>query len=126
MMLFGSIAATKLLEGLIVVVMLTVGQVFFKYAATAVGSGRTAMDFVLTLMQTGWFWIAIVVYGVATLLWIHMLTKYSLSTSHGILALSYAIVPLVGMVFLEEPFKASVLLAVGCILVGIMILITQS
>ena len=123
-MILAGVALGKLIEGVVVVVMLTVGQVLFKKAASIVGAGQAPMEFIVALLQTGAFWLAMVIYGLATLLWIHMLTKYNLSTTHGLLALSYIAVPVIGMLWLGEPFKVSVVIAIGFILVGVGILVS--
>ena len=50
--------------------------------------------------------VALAIYGVATLLWVAVLRNAPLSRIYPIMALSFVLTPLGGMVFLKEPISA--------------------
>lgn len=87
---------TALLIGTVIAI--ATGQVLFKLAASAwaQGAGLTG------LVQVPWFWVGLVVYGGATLMWLMLLRITPLSVAYPFFALAFVVVPLLSWCFLGE------------------------
>lgn len=90
------------------------GQVLFKVASTAWPQGSGLMG----LATVPWFWVALVVYGGATLAWLLALRTVPLSVAYPFFALAFFIVPLLSWWLLGEPvgprqWIGAVLIAAG-------------
>lgn len=75
------------------------GQLLFKLASNAWGPGSGLSG----LLQVGWFWAGLVVYGGATLGWLMLLRTVPLSVAYPFFALAFFIVPLLSWWVLGEP-----------------------
>lgn len=73
--------------------MLASGQMLFKLAATRTASGLNSVDGLRELLASPWFWLALVLYGAATYLWIAILQRVPLSIAYPFVALGFVIVP---------------------------------
>ena len=89
------------------------GQILFKLA-----SGRGGF---MEIFLSPIFWIAIVLYGVVTLLWVLLLREIDLSRAYPILAGTYVLVPIASMLLLGEKLGWSYGLGVALIIVGIVL-----
>jgi len=78
------------------------GQLLFKLASLA----WPAQSGVMGLAQVPWFWLALVVYGAATLAWISLLRTVPLSVAYPFFALAFFIVPLLSWWALGEPMSS--------------------
>lgn len=105
-----------------VVVFLSIGQFFFKRAGLAI-QGRTLMEGVWVLASLPSFYIALVLYGIATLLWIYVLARLPLTEAYPWIACATVVVPLIGLLFYGE--QVTPLFWVGMVLVVIGLLLTQ-
>ena len=86
----------------IVAIMLAVGQLLFKLSGMAI-SGKAPAQAVSALVALPAFWISLAVYGVATILWIIVLSRAPLARSYPWVALPVVLVPLLASrVFHEE------------------------
>jgi drug/metabolite transporter (DMT)-like permease len=65
---------------------------------------------------------ALVLYAGATLVWVAVLRHAPLSRIYPIMALSFVLTPLGGMLFLKEPINASYWAGVGLILAGLVVI----
>ena len=82
-------------------VALAAGQLLFKSTAVQVkGLPLAAMLRGIALVPS--FYAACVLYAIATVLWVWILTKVSLSTAYPFVGLSFIIVALVSWLFLGE------------------------
>lgn len=75
------------------------GQVLFKVASSAWAPGSGLYG----LAVVPWFWVALVVYGGATLAWLMVLRTVPLSIAYPFFALAFFIVPLLSWQLLGEP-----------------------
>ena len=92
------------------------GQILFKMTATSnAGQG------VLGLAGNVTFWIAIVIYGAATVAWIPTIESVPISQAYLFMALTYLYVPLLSAFFLNERIAPQNMLGVGVIILGIVI-----
>lgn len=110
-----SIALTILCVSLI-----ALGQLLFKSAASQ-------------WKVEGWSWAtvsgllsptmlaALMIYGVATVMWVYVLRTVPLSVAYGFFALAFVIVPVLAHFALGERLSANVLMGGGLIVVGILV-----
>ena len=94
--------------------LLAAGQILFKTAALAAPVMNSVRGFAGLLLLPS-FWAAMVLYGGATLLWIHLLQTIPLSRAYPFAALGFVIVPVAGLLLFGE--RVSVTYAVGALLV---------
>ncbi|MBH0114566.1 hypothetical protein I5E68_16585 [Novosphingobium sp. YJ-S2-02] len=109
--------------------MLAAGQALFKTCALAVsrqsvsgneGGKGTGLDF-LALLQVPSFWAALMLYGLATVLWIYLLQTIPLSRAYPFAALGFVIVPAIAAVFFKESISASYVLGALLIVGGVIV-----
>jgi undecaprenyl phosphate-alpha-L-ara4N flippase subunit ArnE len=81
--------------------MLSLGQILFKLSALRNSSGGMG-KFLTGLMSSGSFYLALVTYGAATLLWIWVLREVPLSKAYPFTILSFIITPLLSVYFFDE------------------------
>lgn len=73
-------------------VMLAVGQILFKHAADTNPPLRQAAD-VVGLAGNSYLWLALLVYGGATIYWIYLLQQMPLTRAYPFAALGFLLVP---------------------------------
>jgi drug/metabolite transporter (DMT)-like permease len=100
------------------VFVISTGQLLFKLASGHIDFRRPLAD-PQGLMILG---VALALYGGATLVWVSVLRHAPLSRIYPIMALSFVLTPLGGMVFLKEPISASYWAGVGLILAGLVVI----
>jgi drug/metabolite transporter (DMT)-like permease len=121
---WSSMSFLQLAQTLLVVLMLSAGQVLFRRAALGVPPLGTVTG-LLRLAGSPVFILALTLYGVATLLWVAVLQQVPLSRAYPFMALAFLLVPLSAMIFLGEPVNARLLAGSVLILAGL-ILAAQS
>ncbi len=83
--------------------LLVAGQICFKYTAIGLDVNSFKQLF-QSLFFSGFFWFAIVLYAVATILWIIILESMPLSKALPFVALSFVVVPLISRFLFNESF----------------------
>jgi undecaprenyl phosphate-alpha-L-ara4N flippase subunit ArnE len=105
------------------VLMLAVGQLMFKSAATQWKfdglTWASAAGFLSPLMTA-----ALALYAVATVLWVFVLRTVPLSAAYAVYALAFLIVPLLAHFVLDEPLSPKVLVGGIIIVAGILVAVT--
>jgi drug/metabolite transporter (DMT)-like permease len=91
------------------------GQLLFRGAALAANKNATWLN----LHSMSLFAIAIVSYGVMTILWANALREVSLSRAFPIMALAYLIIPLAEHQLYGQPLPWNTLAGGGVIIAGI-------
>jgi drug/metabolite transporter (DMT)-like permease len=99
-------------------VVLSAGQVLFKYSAAAL-QGRPLADGFIELAQTPAFYAGVTLYGSATLLWVWILSRVPLSQAYPWVAVAMAAVPILAVVLFDERFKTSYWLGVAFVVLGV-------
>jgi len=99
-------------------VLLASGQIVFKMVARTAES-LASIAGILGLATNLWFWLAMVLYGMATLLWIFILQKIDLVQAYPFMALGFIIVPLAAVFFLGESVNVYYFVGVALILAGL-------
>lgn len=98
---------------------MALGQVLFKLAALRQTADGSLADRMLGLAQNGYFLAALAVYLMLSVLWVWLLRFTPLSRAYLFVALSFAIVPLLGVVMFAEPISARVVVGILVILCGL-------
>ncbi len=98
--------------------MMTLGQILLKYGADSGPVGDSLFG-VVRLMQQPSILIAIVLYGIAMVMWVVTLQNIPLSIAYLFLALSFVLTPLAGALIFEEALDLRYLIGLGMIVAGI-------
>ena len=97
---------------------ISTGQLLFKLASGHLDFRRPLAD-PQGLVILG---VALALYGAATLVWVAVLRHAPLSRIYPIMALSFVLTPLGGMVFLKEPISGPYWAGVALILAGLVVI----
>jgi len=100
------------------VCVISTGQLLFKLASAHLDFRRPLAD----MRGPAILSVALVLYGLATLVWVAVLRNAPLSRIYPIMALSFILTPLGGMVFLKESIAPTYWLGVGLILIGLVVI----
>ena len=107
---------------LICVLGISIGQILFKLASPyfpTVVSWSSIIEFLFNK----YLFSALIVYGFATILWVYALRLVPLSIAYPFMALAFIIVPILGVIFLNEPFHWRTLLGAGLIIIGLIVIV---
>ena len=102
----------------IFVVVLAAGQVFFKFAASALKNKPVTEGFI-ALAQTSTFYVAVTLYGAATLLWVWILSRVPLSQAYPWVALAMSAVPILAVFVFDERINSTYWLGIGLVVIGV-------
>jgi drug/metabolite transporter (DMT)-like permease len=91
--------ATNLGLTLLSVLAIAAGQILFKLAARGAAAGSAGSVWELF---NPWLFAALVVYGVATLLWVWVLKSVPLNVAYPFVGLAFVIVPVLAALLLNE------------------------
>ncbi|MBA2587443.1 MAG: hypothetical protein H0U98_02350 [Alphaproteobacteria bacterium] len=104
----------------IVAIMLTVGQLLFKRSGLAI-AGKSPEQAASALIALPAFWLSLVLYGLATLLWIVVLSRVSLARSYPWVILPVVLVPWLAARIYQEQLPARFWLGLVVLLGGLII-----
>ena len=96
------------------VVLLMAGQVLFKVSANAMKSHALLSGDVLLPL-----FMALVIYAVATALWVWALVRIELSLAYPLMALGFVLLPLVSVFIFKEPLTPINFVGLALISVGV-------
>ncbi len=99
------------------VVMIAGGQLLFKLLGARIQAGVPYLDPKLIGIAVG----AVAVYGLATVLWIHVLRTLPLTKAYPFMALSFVLVPLGGILFFSESVRLPYALGITLIVAGVIL-----
>lgn len=105
-----------------VVALLSAGQFLFKRAGLAI-EGRPLTDGLWTLATLPVFYLSLAIYGMATVLWIYVLSRVPLTMAYPWMAGAMVIVPLLGLFLFGE--RVAPIFWVGIALIAVGLAITQ-
>lgn len=77
------------------------GQILFRLAAERIDGSKL----LTSLLSNPWLWVALTVYGVATLLWIHVLRTAPLHRVYPLFALAFVVVPVLEHWVWQQPLR---------------------
>lgn len=102
------------------VAILSSGQLLFKKAAQSSGTISGLGD-VRLLVTNHWLWMALILYGVATVLWVAILQRVPLSTAVLFNALCFVLVPLSAAFFFGESVGWRHAVGIALIIAGLIV-----
>jgi len=96
---------------------ISVGQILFRVGAQRIDASR----WLASIAGNLWLAIALAVYGVATLLWVHVLRTAPLSRVYPLFALAFVVVPVLEAVLLGAPLRRQAVFGGAVIVAGVAI-----
>ncbi|WP_374383691.1 EamA family transporter [Dongia sp.] len=102
------------------VAILSSGQLLFKKAAQS-SSTISGIGDVRLLITNHWLWMALILYGVATVLWVAILQRVPLSTAVLFNALCFVLVPLSAAFFFGESVGWRHAIGIALIVSGLLV-----
>lgn len=106
---------------LVCVLGISIGQVLFKLASPFFPQTITFSTLVAFVFNK-YLFSAFVIYGIATFLWVYALKLVPLSVAYPFMALAFVIVPILGVLFLNEPFNIRTVFGTSLIIAGILVI----
>ena len=97
------------------VVCISIGQLLFKQAASALPAQPQLQDWLLN----GWLLASLALYGLTTLGWVWILRQAPLHLAYPFMGLAFLIVPTLAWVFLGEPLHWRTLAGGVLIMAGV-------
>lgn len=114
---------SKLLEVFVVTLLTSSGQLLLRVAMRDVKLAGDGVDKLIGFaLQTPTLWLAIGLYGVSTLLWMRVLSKYPVGSVYPMVAIGYVLVTVGGVFFLRESVPLQAWIALAVIVFGILLL----
>lgn len=112
-------ASLRLGTAIIIVLMVSVGQILFKLAAEKLrlSGGQLTMPVLTTIA------LSLLIYGIATLGWIWVLQWYPLSRIYPLMAMSFVMVPIGGALLFAERLTPSYFGGTALLLAGLFLII---
>jgi len=101
------------------------GQVLFKLAADQTKLEQSS-TFVRTLLTSWYFFAAVLLYGVLSLVWVWILTRVPLSQAYPFMVLAFVFTPALAVLLFGEPLNASYLASLALILAGLGLLVVKA
>ncbi len=113
-----ALSALQILQLVGFAFLLATGQMLFKKTAMSVPP-LLSVEGITALAFNPWFWLALVLYGTATLLWILILQSVPLSLAYPFVALGFIIIPLASWFLFKETLTLSYALGAALIIAGL-------
>ena len=98
------------------------GQVLLKYAMLKHGQITHSPSGLFSLFTEPSLAVALALYAGALLMWLQVLSKVPLSVAYPVLALTYAIVPILAFLFFRERISWSQIAGIAFVLIGVAIM----
>lgn len=102
------------------VAILSTGQLLFKKAALGTSTIAGIAD-LRHLIFNGWIWAALILYGVATFLWVAILQRVPLSTAVLFNALCFVLVPIAAAALFGEALGWRHAIGIALIVTGLVV-----
>lgn len=97
---------------------LAVGQLLFKLSAQNLGSNAAPAG-LLSLLGSVPFLSALVIYGLATLAWVYLLSQVPLSRAYPFMALSFVFTPILAHLVLHEALDVKFFAGTALLVLGV-------
>jgi drug/metabolite transporter (DMT)-like permease len=102
------------------VAMIATGNMLFKHLGLSM-QGKPVAEGFLIVARSPTLYAALGLYGLATFLWIWILSKFTLSQAYPWLAVPLGIVPLLAWAIFDERMSPSYWLGIGFVIVGVLL-----
>jgi multidrug transporter EmrE-like cation transporter len=114
---------SKLLEVVIVVLFTSSGQLLLRMGMRDFQTANAGIgELVNFIIRTPMLWLAIGLYGVSTLLWMRVLSKYPVGSVYPMVAIGYVLVTTGGVLLLGEKVPVQGWIALAVICFGVLLL----
>ena len=104
---------------------LSLGQVLFKISADR-AKGDPSNSFLLSLLSNGYFFLALVIYGGLTLVWVWILTRVPLSRAYPFVVLAFVFTPVLAALVFGEALNLWYFTGLSLILFGLGVLVWKA
>ena len=101
---------------------MTVGQLLFRHCANA-GEGASLIKLLPFLMRMPVFYFTLGLYGIATLLWIWLIGRYTLAIAYPFAAMAVVMVPLLEVVVYKQRLASVYWIGLSLVIMGILIIV---
>lgn len=105
---------------LVCVALLAAGQLLFKVAASGWRIDGLTLASIRSFFSVAMI-VALVIYGIATVLWVYVLRSAPLSLAYPLFSLAFIVTPVAAYFVLGEPLSWRVFVGGAVILVGVLI-----
>lgn len=113
----------RLIEVLAVVMFTSAGQLLLRLGARGLDLSAGGIGgFVGAILRTPLLWLAIGLYGISTLLWIRVLSRYPVGSVYPMVAVGYVLVTAGSVALLGERVPLQAWLALAIICAGVLLL----
>jgi multidrug transporter EmrE-like cation transporter len=102
-------------------IIMSAGQILFKVAADRAEAINNASS-LLRLSMSVYFLGALILYGIATILWILILQQVPISRAYPFAAVGFALIPAAGVAFFGETVSWQYLMGAVLIILGICVI----
>jgi multidrug transporter EmrE-like cation transporter len=103
---------------LINILLMSIGQLFFKQAAIFVNENEK-LNIVTRYLFNPWFYAAIFFFASSTFIWVQILTKMKISVAYPILSISYILTALGAYYFFGEKLSPTNIAGIFVIMFGV-------
>jgi multidrug transporter EmrE-like cation transporter len=100
------------------IVLMTIGQLFFKQAALFV-NGNERLNIITRYLFNPWFYGAISFFALSTFTWVQILTKMKISIAYPLLSVSYILTALGAYYFFGEKLSPTNIVGIFVIMIGV-------
>jgi len=100
------------------IILMSVGQLFFKQSAIFVNS-NSSLNIITRYLFNPWFYGAIFFFGLSTLLWVYILTMMKISVAYPILSISYILTAVGAFYFFGERLSLINIIGIFLIMCGV-------
>ena len=104
--------------------LMSLGQILFKKTALSMSSNEalSLFDGIFKAISIPWLYMALFVYGIATVFWLYLLQRIPLNLAYPFSALAMVIVPILAMYLFGERLNLSYWLGLSLIVSGIIVI----
>ncbi len=104
---------------------MSAGQMIFKLSADR-AKANTDSKLLLALIGDSYFYLAIILYGAMTFLWVWILTRVPLSRAYPFVILTFIFTPILASLFFSERLDLWYFVAMGFILFGLGLIVWRA
>ena len=101
-------------------VMIAAGQVLFNLASRR--AGPADLSGLIGLAANPYLLVALVIYGLGTIIWVYVLKSVPLNFAYPFMALTFCVVPLLAWQFLSEPLSSKIAIGAALIMAGLLVI----
>lgn len=101
--------------------MLAAGQLMFKGVALR-AAAISDLGSAAQLLRQPFFWLAVAIYGLATVLWVYLLQRMSLAVAYAFVAIVFIFVPVGAWFFFGERLTLSYAVGSTLIIAGVFVI----